>query len=65
MCASGLYLLSDVDVTGVDAVSEQVLCAAVTAADVAVLEELPAEQNINRRSEREREGGGRERKRER
>ncbi len=33
-------LLGDVDVTGVDAVSEQVLCAALTAAEVTVVEEL-------------------------
>lgn len=37
------YLLIDVDVTGVDAVSEKVLCAAVTAAQVAVVKQLPAQ----------------------
>lgn len=37
------YLLTDVDVTGVNAVSEEVLCAAVTAAQVAVVKQLPAQ----------------------
>lgn len=39
------YLLIDVGVAGVDAVSEKVLCAAVTAAQVAVVEQLPARTN--------------------
>lgn len=42
-------LLSDVDVTGVDTVSEQVLCAALTAAEVTVVEELTVGQR-NRES---------------
>lgn len=33
-------LLSDVDVTGVDAVSKQIFCAALAAAEVTVMEEL-------------------------
>lgn len=37
------YLLIDVDVTGVDAVSEKILRTAVTAAQVAVVEQLPAQ----------------------
>jgi len=36
------HLLVDVDVTGVDAVSEKVFRAAVTAAQVAVVKQLPA-----------------------
>lgn len=36
------YLLIYVDVAGVDAVSEKVFCAAVTAAQVAVVKQLPA-----------------------
>lgn len=33
-------LFSDVNITGVDAVSEEILCAALTAAEVTVMEEL-------------------------
>lgn len=33
-------LFSDVNITGVDAVSEEILCAALTAAEVTVVEEL-------------------------
>ena len=39
------YLLIDVDVTRVDAVSEKVLCTAITAAQVAVVEQLPAQKH--------------------
>lgn len=46
------YLLSDVDVTGVDAVSEQVLCAAVAAAEVTGVEELPADRERGRERKR-------------
>ncbi len=41
------YLLIDVDVAGVDAVSEKVFCAAVTAAQVAVVEQLPAQTHTH------------------
>lgn len=41
------HLLTDVDVTGVDAVSEKVFGAAVTAAQVAVVEQLPAQTHTD------------------
>lgn len=41
------YLLIDVDVTGVDAVSEKVLCTAVAATQVAIVEQLPAQTHID------------------
>lgn len=37
----GFYLLSNVCFTGVNAVMEQILCAAVTTAKVTVVEQLP------------------------
>lgn len=46
------HLLVDVDVTGVDAVSEQVLRAAVTAAQVAVVKQLPAQTHRDAQTER-------------
>lgn len=42
-------LLSDVDITGVDAVSEEVLCAALTAAEVTVVEELTVKHTEKQR----------------
>lgn len=39
------HLFIDVDVTGVNAVPEKVLCAAITAAQVAVMEQLPAQKH--------------------
>lgn len=41
-----VHLLVDVDVTGVDAVSEQVFCASITAAQVAVVKQLPVQAYI-------------------
>lgn len=41
------HLLVDVDVTGVNAISEKVFRAAVTAAQVAVMEQLPAQTQIH------------------
>lgn len=56
-----MYLLCDVHVTGVDAVSEQVLCAALAAAEVTVVEELPANTRggggLVERNPREKEEG--------
>lgn len=41
------HLLIDVSVTGVDAVSEKVFRTAVAAAEVAVMEQLPAQTQIH------------------
>ncbi len=44
---SGFYLLSNVYFTGVNAVIEQILCAAVTTAEVTVVEQMPVGPKIH------------------
>lgn len=46
-CVRGFYLLSNVYFIGVNAVMEQILCAAVTTAEVTVVEQLPVGPKIH------------------
>jgi len=47
LCLQDLF--SDVNITGVDAVSEEILCAALTAAEVTVVEELTVKHTKKQR----------------
>lgn len=55
-----MYLLSDVNITGVNAVVKQVIGAAITAAKVTAVEELPERRGSHGHKERrERRRAGR------